>query len=158
MRIRSTLLNALFDVSGSHYARVYRSHRARWNMNNDALCAMPEGSFGHALGVHLERYGYSLMDHVEHHDVYHLLSGIAPDVPGEVALAYFMAGNGKRSPYMMVVMVAGTVAYPEKGARFRAEFRRGATRQPLGVHDYRTMLEMPMDDVLDRLGLSPQAA
>jgi len=147
---RGWLLTTLFELSARPYAALHRDRQA-WGLTAADLVAYPSGSLGEALGHHLHERGFELMPKLESHDVWHLLTGVGTDVVSEVALQYLLAGNGKRSPYLLAVVVLGGVVFPEAWAVFAAAFRRGRRlpafhRWPVG-----RWLHEPIADLRERL-------
>ncbi|MCA9567979.1 MAG: hypothetical protein KC656_09055 [Myxococcales bacterium] len=146
---RHALLTFLFAHSWRPWAWLKR--REPWGLSPLELARWPPGTLGEALGRYLCAMGFELMDKLESHDVAHLLTGVATDVPGEIALQYLLAGNGKRSVYMAAVLVVGAVLFPERHREWRAAFARGRELAPFHHLDFRALLDAPLGELVDYL-------
>lgn len=143
---RHWLLTTLFAVSQGPWAWLKR--REPWDVTPLQLAQMPPGSLGHALGLYLMDLGFELMPKLESHDVFHLLTGVRTDVPGEIELQFVLFGNGKRSLYLLGVLGMGLVLFPEYGVRWREAAARGASLEPFFAVDYRAQLSEPLERVV----------
>ena len=114
--MRARLLVALFDATHRAYAQLRAHTRPAWGLDVDALRTFPTGSLGHELGEWLHARGYALMPHLETHDLMHVLTGIGTDVVSEVELQWLLAGNGKRSPYLIGAAALGAAVFPARGS------------------------------------------
>lgn len=156
MPIRDRLLTFLFAHTHRPYAALKR--REPWNLTPLDLVRMRPGSLGAVLGHYLLEQGFELMPKLESHDVAHLLTGTPTDVRGEIALQFLLFGNGKRSPYLLGVLLAGLLLYPGSWDVWGAAYRRG---QAMGrFHDlaFRALLDEPFVDLLNTLGLCARRA
>lgn len=144
--MRHRLLTALFDLTAAPYAALKRS-RVPWDLTPTELLAFPEGSLGRTLGADLMAKGFTLMPRLEVHDVCHLLTGVAVDVPGEIALQFLLFGNGKRSPYLFGVLFLGSLLFPERMRDFLAAWRQGRALERFFDVDYRPLLARPLEEV-----------
>jgi hypothetical protein len=136
---RHALLTLLFEWTAAPYARWFKSGEP-WGLSAVQLTCWPEGTLGCALGHYLLAQGFELLPRLEHHDVVHLLTGVGTTVPEEVELQWLLAGNGKRSAYLLGVLLLGTLLLPEHLGRFGAAWARGRRLPRLHGRDYRSML------------------
>lgn len=125
MSWRSRLLTALFELSAGPYAALAKGHVQPWRETTASLLARAPGTLGRAIGEHLDHGGFELLPRLEDHDVFHVVLGIGASAVDEVTLQYALAGNGKRSVYLVGVIVLGALVFPEALPRFVAAWRRG---------------------------------
>jgi ubiquinone biosynthesis protein Coq4 len=109
----------------------------------DELLALPAGSLGRVFAENMTRMGYKVdffpMDRVTDdgmyllmrlrstHDIWHTVTGLGTDVPGELGLQAFALAQ-LRSPLSMVLLTVGllgSLLRPWLLARTVAEIRRG---------------------------------
>ena len=94
------------------------------------------------------------------HDVWHVLTGIGPDVPGEVALqAFTYAQTG--APLSLLIAVFGSLrftwAHPAIAKGAISGYRRGKRAAFLPVVRLEDLWAMPLTEVRERLGLTEPA-
>ena len=91
------------------------------------------------------------------HDVWHVLTGYAPDVPGEIALQAFTYAQ-LRMPSAWLIAVLGTLLKAPRSARTVYDgFKRGEAAAFLPVIRFEDMWERDLDDVRRELGIRPPA-
>jgi ubiquinone biosynthesis protein COQ4 len=91
------------------------------------------------------------------HDIWHVLTGYAPDVPGELALQGFTFAQ-LRMPSSLLLSTLGTLfKAPTNARRVLDGYRRGRDAAFLPVVRFETMWERELDDVRRELGVRPPA-
>lgn len=89
------------------------------------------------------------------HDIWHVLTGYAPDVPGEIALQAFTYAQ-LRMPSAWLIAVFGTLLKAPRSARAVFEgFARGEKAAFLPVIRFEDMWERDLDEVRRELGIAP---
>src|SRR4051812_36397509 len=101
------IVNAAFDFhlkTSSLVAKLigpmvfdFGSKDKNWNLTTADLLKYSEGSLGKAMGQFLQRNKVEPLAHAEYHDVHHVLFDYSITFKDEVALQFFLRGNGKRS-------------------------------------------------------------
>ena len=151
MSWRSRLLTALFELSAGPYAALAKAHVQPWRETTATLMARAPGTLGRAIGEHLDEGGFALLPRLEDHDVFHVVMGIGASAVDEVALQYALAGNGKRSVYLVGVVILGAIVFPEALPQFVAAWRQGRTvvefHQHLSGRGALPLLDWPLDVV-----------
>lgn len=150
-----------------------------------ALADMPDGSFGHSYLTYLGGAGMGAADYfleaaaldekalrlgwsddhlwfVRHmansHDLFHVLSGYDRDVTGEVGVIAFTAGQIPLLPLRLLLPFFATLrpARPIAWLRFvRDAYRHGRRTPSLACVDYEAMLDRPLHEVRDTIGILP---
>ena len=143
--MRHALLTALFELTSGPYAALKR--KQPWNLSRAELQRFQPGSLGNVLGHYLELQDFELMPKLEVHDICHLLTGTPTDVPGEIALQFLLFGNGKRSAYLIGVLIVGSLLFPDRWSQFRAAFHQGSALPRFHDVDYQPLLHRPFSEV-----------
>lgn len=92
------------------------------------------------------------------HDIWHVLTGYAPNVPGELALQGFTFAQ-LRMPSALLLATLGTLfKAPTHARRVLDGFRRGRDAKFLPVVRFETMWERDLEDVRSELGVRPARA
>ncbi len=150
----------------------------------DRLGAMPEGSLGHAIWTFytVEEIsaqglkgaseaaagadGYFAGDDDrsrfarrlrELHDVFHVLSGYGRDMRGEIACLAFTYSQTKNTGigYVALRVLRNAGWNSEMGKLVRQGYRRGRRAKWLIDQDWETLLEQPLEELRERLGVGP---
>jgi len=147
--------------------RIDRDH-----VDLDALRRLPEGTLGREYTRFLDdngitpdvfaklpdvgdpRAAYLMLRMRQSHDLWHVLTGYAPDVRGEVLLqAFTYAQTG--APGSLLIAVFGTVRWafrwPGQAAALRDAFRRGKTAGFLPLVRWEAHWETPVTELRARL-------
>ncbi len=148
--------------------------------DDDALAAMPEGSFGHGYRDHMTRWGLDAAKLVEmyrktdprnahrddaqtwlaerenlEHDLSHVLSGYGADGLGEAALLWFTAGQQARPSRIFLAIGASLRIASEFGLHWLPyawkAYQRGRQATNLLPLPYEELLPLPLTDVRQAL-------
>tara|TARA_R110002049_G_scaffold11084_6_gene53178 strand:- start:435 stop:980 length:546 start_codon:yes stop_codon:yes gene_type:complete len=138
MKYRNQLIHFLFNWTQTKYTRFKK--KKPWGISTSNLLDMPKNSFGYRLGDFLQINNFELLPKVERHDAYHVLCGYSTNVEDEIALQYVCFGNGKRSPYLVGVLLIGTILLPEYLNYYRESFKVGKQANPFHHYDFKTLL------------------
>lgn len=142
----------------------------------DTLSALPEGSFGHTAASFFRAHGLDpaalprreaatdvdwLSAHLyETHDLWHVVTGFGPDVPGELGLQAFYAAQVE-GPVALAILTAGMLntvifAQHERRARLTAIARgweMGTRAKSLVGLDWAQRLSQPLAQIRAELGI-----
>ncbi|WP_290626868.1 hypothetical protein [Altibacter sp.] len=141
---RKKLIHWLFKKTQLLYCRFKK--KAPWNITTLQLLQLPTTTFGHHLGSFLFKNGFELLPKVERHDAYHVLTGYSTRVEDEIALQFLCFGNGKRTPYLLGVLIVGSLLLPEYAGYYRDSFRIGKQLNPFHHYDYKLLLKQSFTD------------
>ncbi|MFO0741691.1 MAG: Coq4 family protein [Labilithrix sp.] len=139
----------------------------------DALAALPEGTLGHGYARHMRDnaldpdlflsppgappgIGYFAQRLRQTHDIWHVLTGLGADLPGEIALQAFMFGQfGTPAPFFTAF--AGTflcmLEDPLAARDIWRAYRRGRRAKPLLVVRWEEHWEEPVGELRARYGI-----
>ena len=152
MSVRERMIEMMFNLSSEPY-RKYVKTTKKWALSNTTLLQYQKGSIGHELGSFLETNKFELLDKSEKHDIFHLITGYSTSIGDEIAMQYFLYGNGKRSPYLFMVIGVGTFYYPDKIGHFRKAYRKGKAPNPFFNFDFYNHLSMNLNQFKTNINL-----
>lgn len=139
-KFRKQLIMWLFDWTMIVYCKF--KNKKPWNITTTQLLAMEASSFGHHLGLLLQKNGFQLIPKVERHDAYHLLTGFSTSVEDEIALQYCCYGNGKKTLYLFGVLLVGTLLLPEYVTYYIKAYKYGKEANTFHHFNYKQVLPL----------------
>ena len=144
--MRALLLETFYEWSKVPYQRWFKNE-SPWDISIQQLLEHPEESLGFHLGTFLLQHDFTPQPKLENHDVFHVLTRIGITVPEEIAMQFYLLGNGKRSTYLFMVIFVGTILYPDKYALFIKAYKKG--KQALTFHqlDFKKLLITPIQGI-----------
>ncbi|MEX1001658.1 MAG: hypothetical protein WDZ35_06045 [Crocinitomicaceae bacterium] len=125
MNKREKLCAWLFEVTKLPYAKLCKQKRAAWKLSSTDLLTFPVGSLGYETGKFLKTNGFELIDKLESHDVYHVITGMSTSVKDEVGMQFLLLGNGKRSLYLFSTVGICFFLLPEHLSYFIRCYKTG---------------------------------
>lgn len=147
MNFRKKIIEHLFKLSEKFYTRNFKKHKIAWNIDRSTLLTYPSCTFGYHLGVFLKENNFELIPKVERHDAYHVLTGFGTKVEDEIALQYVCFGNGKRSLYLLGVMIIGTLLLPDYLRYYLRSYTIGARANSFHHWDFKHVLHLPIEEL-----------
>ena len=136
--IRELFVGASFDLTSRIYVKF--KHVKPWGISRKELLQYPENTLGFHLGCFLLKHNYEPQPRCENHDVFNVLTGYQTDTAQEIALQFFLYGNGKRSPFLLLAMIAGYFLYPDHYTSFKKAQSRGQKTKSLHHLNYKALL------------------
>ena len=152
MSLREKIIEMIFNLSSEPY-RKYVKTTEKWEVSKQSLLAYQEGSIGQELGLFLDSNNLELLEKSEKHDIFHLLTGYSTAIADEIAMQYFLYGNGKRSPYLFLVIGVGTFYYPDKIKHFKTAYKKGKVPKPFFNFDFHNHLGMNLNQFKTNINL-----
>jgi len=104
---------------------------------------------GHQMGYFLRSNSFDLQEKLESHDVFHVLTETGTTVPEEISMQFYLLGNGKRSIYLLSVILLGTLLFPDYLKFFRSRYRLGKSALPFYQLDFYKLLNQPIERIKD---------
>ena len=129
--------------------RIYSEFISKkpWGISTQELLTYSNDSFGYHLGIFLNTNNFELVPKGERHDCYHLLTNYGTNVEDEVALQYVCFGNGKRSPYLMGVLLVGTIILPDYYKYYIKSYKLGRNCNQFHHFKYENLLHFSFQDI-----------
>ena len=146
--MRDYLIEKLYECSKKPYQKYFKKNEP-WNIDKSLLMDYPEESLGFGLGNFLHNNHFDIQEKLEDHDIIHVLTNTGISVYEEIGMQYYLFGNGKRSLYLYMVMLTGTIFYPTKINYFKQQLRRGQNALQFHYLDYSKMLLVPVKTIQD---------
>ena len=141
--MKDLFIEKMYEHSKKPYQKFIKKGKA-WEINIPELIQLPADSLGFHLGCFLLKYNFEIQPKLEDHDVIHVLTNTGISVVEEIGMQYYLFGNGKRSLYLLLVILSGTLFYPTKLSYFKNEFSKGKQAHPFYNLDFLNMLSLPL--------------
>lgn len=106
-----------------------------------------EETLGNKLGKFLTKHNYSIQEKLEEHDVFHVLTNTGTTVINEIEMQFYLLGNGKRSPFVFIVMATGIVFYPFEYEKFYKSYKKGKQAHQFYHLDFSKILHLPLTEI-----------
>ncbi len=103
----------------------FGSKDKNWNLTTSDLLKYSEGSLGRAMGQFLQQNKVEPLAHAEYHDVHHVLFDYQITFKDEVALQFFLRGNGKRSLASFGTSIGAWILLPTQWNYLKNSYKRG---------------------------------
>jgi ubiquinone biosynthesis protein Coq4 len=145
--LRKKLCVWLFEQSKIPYTLLMKGKKKAWDLSVEDLLNFPKESLGFALGKFLQFNGFQLIPKLERHDAFHVLTGFGTSVENEIALQYFLLGNGKKSLYLLGVTSIGLLLLPEYHQLYAASYQKGTHCGPVYKLDIREHLNSSLNSL-----------
>jgi len=137
--MKDLFIEKLYEYSKIPYQKYFKKNKP-WDIDKTQLLNYPEGSLGLGLGNFLHRNHFDIQEKLEDHDIIHVLTNTGISVAEEIGMQYYLFGNGKRSLYLFMVILSGTLFYPQQINYFVQQYKRGKYTLPFHYLDFSKML------------------
>jgi len=144
--MRHLILERLYEWSLAPYRKWFKTNTP-WELPALTLLQYPSESLGFHLGCFLITYDFSPQPQLEDHDVFHTLTQSGITVPEEIAMQFYLLGNGKRSIYLFLVIILGGLLFPDHYKRFRRGYRKGKQAHRFYHLDFLQLLDHPLHEL-----------
>ena len=141
--MRDLFIEKMYEISKKPYQRFFKKGNA-WNVNVNQLLQLQSDSLGFHLGCFLLKYNFEIQPKLEDHDIIHVLTNTGISVVEEIGMQYYLLGNGKRSFYLWMVILSGTLFYPTRFSYFKQQYLRGKVAHEFFGLDFLNMLSVPL--------------
>ena len=111
------------------------------------MLQLQSDSLGFHLGCFLLKYNFEIQPKLEDHDIIHVLTNTGISVVEEIGMQYYLLGNGKRSLYLGMVIITGTLFYPTRFSYFKQQYQRGKQAHEFYGLDFLNMLSVPISNI-----------
>jgi hypothetical protein len=126
---------------------LFKTHKAPVSMGD--LIKYPKDSLGFHLGSFLFNYSYEADPLPQKEDVYRVL--IAQEVSNkeEIAMHFYLMGNGDLSLRTVFTALSGAALYPHRLIYFLKKYRDGSRALRFYDLDHFRMLHLPLERIKD---------
>lgn len=118
----------------------YGTNDKNWNLSTAELLKYSEGSLGKTLGEFLKQHGVELLTGAEYHDIHHILFDYSISFKDEVALQFFLHGNGKKSIASVSTRIGAWCLLPTEWKYLKASYERGKKCKDVSKLNFKNML------------------
>lgn len=108
------------------------------------LIKYPEGSLGQQLGRFLLKNNYGQNVYASHDDVLQLLISGSNTFTDDIAVQFYLLGNGSFGLRRLSAMAAGLVLFPHKASHFHAMYKKGKAALRFYDIDHMGLLHLPV--------------
>jgi hypothetical protein len=144
--MRDLLIEKMYEITKKPYQKFFKKGTP-WNITPSELIQYNQDSLGFHLGCFLLKYNFQMQPKLEDHDVIHVLTNTSVSVPDEIAMQFFLLGNGKKSAYLFMVITIGTIFYPTQIKQFIKSYNRGKSAHRIHDLDFQKMLLVPLKTI-----------
>lgn len=144
--MKDTIIEKMYELSRAPYQKYFKKNEP-WQIDKSKLLDYPEGTLGFGLGNFLYKNHFDIQPKLEDHDIIHVLTNTGTSVLEEIGMQCYLLGNGKRSLYLFLVTLSGTIFYPTKINYFLKEYQRGKLALPFHYLDFSKMLLIPVSSI-----------
>ncbi|WP_415325452.1 Coq4 family protein [Chryseobacterium sp. MMS23-Vi53] len=148
-KIRVQFLLFMYGKSQKLYRTYFKKKKRKWQFNEKQLLKFNEDSLGRQLGEFYKVHKFRMIPKMENHDVYHLITDFGTGMQDEIAMQYLLFGNGKRSAYLLGVLLLGTIVFPEYLKMYIKAFRKGREMRTFYNWDFEALLWQNFDHLKD---------
>lgn len=118
-----------------------------WNLSIEDYLNNSENSLGYHLGVFLVNSNFSIQPQLEEHDVYHVLTNTGTSVIDEIDMQFYLLGNGKRTPFVFIVILTGIFFHTNHMKQFINQYKKGKQAHQFYDLDFSKMLAIPIQNI-----------
>jgi ubiquinone biosynthesis protein Coq4 len=122
-----------------------------WNITTADLLKFPEGTVGRVLGEFLHKDKLEPLAYAEYHDVHHILFDYSTSLKDEIALQFFLRGNGKTSIASISTSIGAWCLLPFQWNYLRSSYERGKKCSDVSKLQLRTLLYEDINQVKSSL-------
>lgn len=150
--MRDLFIEKMYEMSKKPYQKLFKKGNA-WDVEINHLIQFPSDSLGFHLGCFLLKYNFEMQPQLEEHDVIHVLTNTGISVIDEIGMQYYLYGNGKRSLYLLLVVITGTLFYPTRFLYFKHQYQRGKQAHEFYGLNFYNMLSIPLNHIQETFNI-----
>lgn len=144
--MRDLFIEKMYEISKKPYQKFFKKGNV-WNIEVKQLIQLPQESLGFHLGCFLMKYNFEIQPKLEDHDIVHVLTNTGVSVVEEIGMQYYLLGNGKRSLYLVMVILSGTLFYPTQFNYFIKQYKKGKAAYEFHSLEFLRMLTIPINNI-----------
>jgi hypothetical protein len=144
--MKDKLIEKLYEVSKKPYQKFFKKNQP-WTISKTELLQHNQESLGFHLGCFLIKYNFNVQPSLEEHDVYHVLTNTGITVKDEIDMQFYLLGNGKKSPFVFMVITTGLFFYPFQIKKFINSYKKGKNSYHFYDLDFSKMLNIPVHTI-----------
>lgn len=118
-----------------------------WNLTTNQLLQYPEGTLGKALGDFLKKDDVELLAGAEYHDIHHVLFDYSTTFKDEIALQFFLHGNGNKSIASISTLIGAWCLMPTQWKYLKTAYKRGENCKNVSTINFKSLLNQDFQQV-----------
>jgi len=138
--LRESFFLFLFKISENFYRAMFKRNKKAWQTTKYDLKQMGPNSIGYHYYKFLDKNGYDILPKLENHDLFHVITQANTNVRDELALQYYLLGNGKRSIYQYCVLIS-SILWLDEVKYFIKAFKNGMNSKPFSHVKFESILK-----------------
>ncbi len=111
-----------------------------WKLSTADLLSFPDGTVGKALGEFFKKNKFEPIAGAESHDLYHVLFDFSSSFKDEVALQFFLRGNGKNSIASFGTSIGAWCLLPTQWSYLKTSYQCGKKCSDISKLDLKSIL------------------
>ena len=144
--MKEIIIEFIYKLIKIPYEKFFKNNIA-WNITIQDLIQYPQESLGFHLGCFLLKYDFKIQQQLEEHDVYHILTNSGITVHDEINMQFYLFGNGKRSPFVFIVIATGLLFYPFNIKKFCKSYKKGKLAHQFYDLNFLKMLPQSLEKI-----------
>lgn len=144
--LRHLLVERLYEWSKLPYKVLFKKQPA-WGITVKDLLQQNPKTLGYHLGCFLLKHHFTPEPQLEDHDIYHVLTGSGISVPEEIAMQFYLFGNGKRSIYLFTVLFMGSILFYDELPQFKNAYQKGKAAHKFYHLNFLKLLSTPIKEL-----------
>jgi ubiquinone biosynthesis protein Coq4 len=144
--MKEIIIEKLYKIVKVPYEYFFKNQKA-WDVTISDFINLPEESLGFHLGCFLLKYNLEPQPRLEEHDIYHVLTNTGVLVTDEINMQFYLLGNGKKTPFVFMVIATGLVFYPFRIKTYLESYRKGKQARQFYHLDFLKMLPVPLANI-----------
>lgn len=144
--MKDQLIEKMYEWSKKPYQRFFKNKKA-WDIDKHEILEYSQETLGFHLGQFLHKNNFDIQPKLEDHDIIHVLTKTGISVREEIGMQYYLLGNGKKSLYLYLVILAGTLFYLSHLTYFIKEYNKGKRAFAFHSLDFSKMLLIPISTI-----------
>ncbi|MEW5677060.1 Coq4 family protein [Flavobacterium enshiense] len=144
--MKDKIIEKMYEISKIPYQKYVKTNKP-WQVTKSELLAYPTDSLGQNLGKFLNDNNFNIQSKLEDHDIIHILTNTGITVEDEIAMQYYLLGNGKKSLYLFMVILSGTLFYSTQIREFIRQYKRGKKAHRFYDLNFEKLLFVPMANI-----------
>lgn len=125
----------------------YGTKKECWNVSTNELLSYPEKSVGKTLGMFLNEQGMEPLEKAEYHDVQHILFNYSMSFVDEVALQFFLRGNGIKTIATVLTSTSAWFILPFHWGYLKKSYSKGQQYKNVSIINRKTILNENLEEL-----------
>lgn len=144
--MKEIIIETLYRIIKVPYQFLFKKTNT-WDITIQDFLKLPQESLGFHYGCFLLKYNFKIQASLEEHDAFHVLTNTGISVKDEIDMQFILLGNGKRSPFVFIVIGTGLLFYPFEYKRFMKNYKKGKKAHQFYDLEFYKMLSIPLSTI-----------